>query len=74
MSLQVCGQFGCVGVVFGVTGVAGLSMLTYYAENKIIKSLPSMIDSATNAQLKQGLKSHLRETEGTLSGSSRYFR
>jgi ferritin-like metal-binding protein YciE len=35
----------------------------YYAENKIVNSLPDMIDNATNAQLKQGLKSHLGETE-----------
>jgi ferritin-like metal-binding protein YciE len=36
---------------------------TYYAENKIVKSLPDMIDNATNAQLKQGLQSHLGETK-----------
>ena len=36
----------------------------YYAENQILKSLPEMIDNATNAQLKQGLKSHLGETQG----------
>jgi ferritin-like metal-binding protein YciE len=36
----------------------------YYAENKIVKSLPEMIDTATDPQLKQGLSSHLAETEG----------
>jgi ferritin-like metal-binding protein YciE len=36
----------------------------YYAENKIIKSLPEMIDSATDSQLKSGLQSHLGETKG----------
>jgi ferritin-like metal-binding protein YciE len=36
----------------------------YYAENKIVKSLPEMIDTATDAQLKQGLVAHLAETEG----------
>jgi ferritin-like metal-binding protein YciE len=36
----------------------------YYAENKIAKSLPEMIQNATDAQLKQGLQSHLGETEG----------
>ena len=35
----------------------------YYAENKIVKSLPDMIDNATNAQLKQGLQAHLGETK-----------
>ena len=45
----------------------------YYAENKIIKSLPSMINSATNAQLKQGLKSHLGETEGHVKRLERVF-
>lgn len=34
----------------------------YYAENKIVKSLPDMIENATDAQLKQGLQSHLAET------------
>ena len=28
----------------------------YYAENKIVKSLPSMIETAHDAQLKQGLQ------------------
>ena len=36
----------------------------YYAENKIVKSLPEMIDTASDAQLKQGLEAHLGETEG----------
>jgi ferritin-like metal-binding protein YciE len=35
----------------------------YYAENQIVKSLPDMIENATNAQLKQGLQSHLSETK-----------
>jgi ferritin-like metal-binding protein YciE len=45
----------------------------YYAENKIIKSLPSMIDNATNAQLKQGLKSHLGETQGHVKRLEQVF-
>ncbi|MGD9803103.1 MAG: ferritin-like domain-containing protein [Hyphomicrobiaceae bacterium] len=36
----------------------------YYAENKIVKSLPDMIDTASDRQLKQGLQAHLKETEG----------
>ena len=35
----------------------------YYAENQIVKNLPDMIEKATNAQLKQGLQSHLGETK-----------
>ena len=35
----------------------------YYAENQIVKNLPGMIEKATNAQLKQGLQSHLGETK-----------
>jgi ferritin-like metal-binding protein YciE len=35
----------------------------YYAENKIVQSLPEMISKATNAQLKQGLQVHLGETK-----------
>ena len=35
----------------------------YYAENQIVKSLPDMIENATNAELKRGLQLHLRETK-----------
>ncbi len=34
----------------------------YYAENKIIKSLPDMIAKATDPQLKQAFEKHLGET------------
>ena len=36
----------------------------YYAENKIVKSLPEMIETGNDVQLKQGLQAHLGETEG----------
>jgi ferritin-like metal-binding protein YciE len=36
----------------------------YYAENRIVKSLPNMIESANDPQLKQGMEAHLKETEG----------
>jgi ferritin-like metal-binding protein YciE len=45
----------------------------YYAENKIVNSLPDMIESATNAQLKQGLKSHLGETESHVKRLEQVF-
>jgi ferritin-like metal-binding protein YciE len=34
----------------------------YYAEQEILKALPSMIKKATNSQLKSGLERHLAET------------
>lgn len=35
----------------------------YYAENKIVNSLPKLIDKATNRELTKGLKDHLEETK-----------
>ena len=35
----------------------------YYVENQIVKNLPKMIDAASDAELKRGLKNHLVETE-----------
>ncbi len=35
----------------------------YYAENQIVKNLPKMIEAASDAELKKGLKQHLAETE-----------
>lgn len=34
----------------------------YYAEQQIVKNLPTMIDKASDPQLKQGLQDHLAET------------
>jgi ferritin-like metal-binding protein YciE len=45
----------------------------YYAENRIVKSLPAMIDSATDAQLKQGLQAHLGETKGHVQRLEQVF-
>jgi ferritin-like metal-binding protein YciE len=45
----------------------------YYAENKILKSLPTMIETAHDAQLKQGLQSHLKETEGHVQRLEQVF-
>ena len=45
----------------------------YYAESKIVKSLPGMIDNASDAQLKQGLQSHLGETEGHVKRLEQVF-
>ena len=35
----------------------------YYAEQQLVKALPKMADKASEPQLKQGFKSHLKETE-----------
>ena len=35
----------------------------YYAENQIVKSLPELIEKATNPGLAEGLRSHLTETK-----------
>lgn len=46
----------------------------YYAENKIIQSLPQMIENASNPQLKQGLKSHLGETKNHVKRLEQVFK
>ena len=46
----------------------------YYAEQQILKSLPEMIENATEPQLKQGLESHLRETRGQVDRLKQVFR
>src|ERR1700730_4876551 len=45
----------------------------YYAENKIVKSLPDMIENATDTQLKSGLQSHLGETKGHVQRLEQVF-
>jgi ferritin-like metal-binding protein YciE len=45
----------------------------YYAENQIVKSLPKMIDKATNRQLASGLRAHLRETESQVKRLTQVF-
>jgi ferritin-like metal-binding protein YciE len=45
----------------------------YYAENQIVKSLPTMIDKSTNRELAKGLREHLRETEGQVARLNKVF-
>ena len=45
----------------------------YYAENQIVKSLPKMIEKATNRELASGLRSHLAETEQQVSRLDQVF-
>ncbi len=46
----------------------------YYAEKQILKSLPTMIEKASDTTLKQGLKSHLAETENHVKRLEQVFR
>jgi ferritin-like metal-binding protein YciE len=45
----------------------------YYAENQIVKSLPNMIDKATNRELSKGLKDHLEETRNQITRLDQVF-
>jgi ferritin-like metal-binding protein YciE len=45
----------------------------YYAEQQIIKSLPKMIDKATNRDLVTGLKAHLEETNKQVERLQKVF-
>ena len=45
----------------------------YYAEKQIEKSLPKMIDKATNPQLKAGFEKHLGQTRGHIERVAQVF-
>jgi ferritin-like metal-binding protein YciE len=45
----------------------------YYAEQQIAKSLPKMIEKATDPQLKQGLQQHLGETQNHVKRVEQVF-
>jgi ferritin-like metal-binding protein YciE len=45
----------------------------YYAEKRIVKSLPDMIGKATDPQLKQGLSDHLEETRNHVTRVEEVF-
>lgn len=45
----------------------------YYAENKIVKSLPQMIDKAHDRTLKSGLQEHLEQTREHVSRLEQVF-
>ncbi|MEJ1158382.1 YciE/YciF ferroxidase family protein [Prosthecomicrobium sp. N25] len=46
----------------------------YYAEKRITKSLPTMIEKATSPELKQGFQKHLGETENHVRRLEQVFR
>jgi ferritin-like metal-binding protein YciE len=45
----------------------------YYAENRIVATLPKMIEKATTPELKQGFQIHLNETKGQIQRLDKVF-
>jgi ferritin-like metal-binding protein YciE len=45
----------------------------YYAENQILKALPTMVDKASDPQLKQGFEKHLMETQNQVQRLEQVF-
>jgi ferritin-like metal-binding protein YciE len=45
----------------------------YYAENRIVKSLPKLIEKAPNRELSKGLKDHLEETKNQIARLDQVF-
>jgi len=46
----------------------------YYAENQIVRALPSLIDKATNRDLSKGLSDHLEETKKQVGRLDQVFK
>jgi ferritin-like metal-binding protein YciE len=46
----------------------------YYAENQIAKSLPKLIEKATNRDLSKGLRDHLEETQNQIARLDQVFK
>lgn len=45
----------------------------YYAEKQIVKALPDMVEKSNDAQLKQGFRTHLRESENHVKRLEQVF-
>lgn len=45
----------------------------YYAENQILKALPSMVDKATDRNLKSGFELHFKQTQGHVARLEQVF-
>jgi ferritin-like metal-binding protein YciE len=45
----------------------------YYAEKQIVKNLPTMVEKASNQQLKEAFRHHLKETEGHVTRLEQVF-
>src|SRR5207248_10387602 len=46
----------------------------YYAASQIVKSLPKLIDKATNRELTKGLSDHLEETKNQITRLDQVFK
>ena len=46
----------------------------YYAEHQIQKSLPDMIEKASDPELKKGFRMHLKQTKGQIKRLDRVFK
>jgi ferritin-like metal-binding protein YciE len=46
----------------------------YYAEHQIEKALPHMVDKASDAELKRGFRTHLRQTRGQIKRLDQAFK
>jgi len=46
----------------------------YYAEHQILKALPDMVEKASDAELKKGLRTHLKQTKGQIKRLDRVFK
>lgn len=46
----------------------------YYAEHQIQKSLPDMVEKASDAELKKGFRMHLKQTKGHIKRLDRVFK
>jgi ferritin-like metal-binding protein YciE len=46
----------------------------YWAENALTKEIPKMIENATSTKLSEGLKHHLKETQGQIKRLDQVFK
>lgn len=46
----------------------------YYAEHQIEKALPDMVEKASDAELKKGFRTHLKQTKGQIKRLDRAFK
>src|SRR5258705_13315877 len=46
----------------------------YYAEHQILKALPDMAEKASDAELKKGFRTHLKQTQGQIKRLDRVFK
>jgi len=46
----------------------------YYAERQIVKALPEMVAKASDAELKKGFQTHLRQTKGQIKRLDQAFK